>query len=87
MVIENTEFKNETIYKSCVCGRCKKTVLLEYLSTKDFDGGFTKINEFEKKPVGWEYNSFLQTTLCDTCSKTFGEISSNFMRIERKVGD
>lgn len=44
---DNNIFKRET------CGICGKIAYRQYIGTKDFDGGYTIINQFE--PSDFEY--------------------------------
>lgn len=46
--------ENEKIYMVTKCKRCGETAFRKYLSTKALDGGFTKVEEFEKLPDGWK---------------------------------
>ena len=66
------------IYKVTKCKRCGETVFLRYLSKKELDGGFTKIEEFEKIPDGWE-NSFELGMLCPVCHEKFESMKKDFM--------
>lgn len=69
------------IYKVTKCDRCGETVFLRYLSTKELDGGFTKIDEFEKLPDGWK-NFYEIGMLCPECSRKFDELRKGFMESE-----
>lgn len=80
MVIENTEIENKRVYQACVCGRCGKIYLRRYLSTEEYDGGFTKQAMFEDLPNGWDYNTEINTTLCTECSNSFKIIIKDFMK-------
>ena len=68
---------SETIGKRIECDRCGKTYFLNYIGTKEFDGGFTKVNEFEKKPETWGYHTDTGL-LCDECEKVYQNLLNEF---------
>lgn len=71
------------IYKVTKCKRCGETVFRRYLSTKELDGGYTKIEEFEKMPDGWE-NSYELGMLCPVCHEEFESMKKDFMESTEK---
>lgn len=61
----------ETEGKLLTCDLCGATVFLKYIETKDYDGGFTRLRTFEKKPAGWTFiHAFkYNVQLCPSCAK------------------
>lgn len=57
--------------KLLTCDVCGESVFLKYVETKDYDGGFTHLRTFEKKPEGWTYiNPFKhEVQLCPSCAE------------------
>lgn len=68
------------VYKIVKCKRCGKTVFLKYLSTKELDGGFAKVDQFEKMPDGWR-NIFEIGTLCPVCAEKWEKAIQEFMEV------
>ena len=67
----------EHLGKMIECDRCGKTHFLYYTGTKTLDGGYTKVDQFNKKPDGWEYHSDTGL-LCDECEKLYQELLNEF---------
>lgn len=44
----------EHLGKMIECDRCGKTHFLNYTGTKTFDVGYTKVDQFDKNPDGWD---------------------------------
>lgn len=44
---------SEQIGKLLSCDRCGETVFLKWEGMSEFDGGYSKIQHFEKTPEGW----------------------------------
>lgn len=66
----------ETEGKMLTCDLCGATVFLKYVETKDYDGGFTRLRTFEKKPEGWQtwhVSNVISSTLCPSCNKRMQE--------------
>lgn len=72
--------ENEKIYLVTKCERCGETAFRKYLSTKELDGGFTEIEEFEKLPDGWK-SYYEAGMLCPECRRKFDELIKNFMEL------
>lgn len=73
------------IYKPLICSRCGETVLLKYMGTKYYDGGYTTKYDFEKWPEGWEHHD-TTGTLCPVCENIYQSTLQSFMdyKEERK---
>lgn len=67
----------EHLGKMIECDRCGKTHFLYYTGTETFDGGYTKVDQFNKNPDGWEYHSDTGL-LCDECAKAYQELLDEF---------
>ena len=68
---------SEHLGKLIECDRCGKTHFLNYTSTKSLDGGYTKIDQFDKRPDGWTYHS--ETGLiCDECEAAYQKVLDEF---------
>lgn len=66
----------ETEGKLLTCDLCGATVFLKHLETKDYDGGFTRVREYEKKPSGWSnihVGKVVYSTLCPECNERMQE--------------
>lgn len=70
------------------CDRCGISTFRKYLKTEDYDGGFTKLDNFEALPNGWHrYNEpniddkYNTVTLCPKCSSQYIELFANFIKI------
>lgn len=68
---------SETIGKRIECDRCGKTLFLKYIGTKEFDGGFTKVSEFEQKPETWVYHTDIGL-LCHECEQVYQNLLHEF---------
>lgn len=68
---------SETIGKRIECDRCGKTLFLKYIGTKEFDGGFTKVSEFEPKPEAWVYHTDIGL-LCYECEQVYQNLLNEF---------
>ena len=66
------------VYSPLICNRCGETVLLKYLGTEYYDGGFTARQSFEKWPDGWSHHD-TTGTLCPNCEKMYQELLQSFM--------
>lgn len=60
------------------CDRCGTTEFLHYVGTEDFDGGFTKVNDFSKPSEPWGFEDLGDCAaghdyvdLCPKCRKAF----------------
>ena len=78
----------ETNGKIVTCDRCGAEIFLKCTGEGETDGGYTRWNEFEKLPDGWDlvavpnsvgwtgygnaYNMYLQ--VCPECHKLWDEI-------------
>ena len=60
------------------CDRCGETVFSASVGEGERDGGFTRWNEFEPLPAGWETH-FEVGMLCPACSSDFKELIRRFM--------
>lgn len=66
----------ETEGKMLTCDLCGATVFLKYVEAKDYDGGFTHVRTFEKKPDGWQtwhVSNVVNSTLCLSCNERMQE--------------
>lgn len=52
------------------CDRCGNQVFLKCTGDREADGGFTRWNEFEKAPDGWN-NATDVGTVCPRCWKEY----------------
>lgn len=60
------------------CDKCGTVHFLEYTGTDHLDGGFTRVDKFEKPPEGWKYSTELMMWLCPTCSTKWHKIIEQF---------
>lgn len=67
----------EHLGKLIICDRCGKTQFLHHLKTETLDGGYTKVDKYDKRPDGWEYHSDTGL-LCDECEKLYQELLNKF---------
>lgn len=68
-------FVNGRIYK---CDRCGKEVFRKCTGEGETDGGFTRWNEFDPLPVGW--NTHRETgLLCRDCNNQYESMLKKFM--------
>lgn len=61
---------SEQIGKCLTCDRCGKTVFLPWEGTEEWDGGYSEIQHFAKKPEGWTKNVDIGD-LCPDCSELY----------------
>lgn len=73
----------EHLGKLVECDRCGKTHFLNYTGTEAFDGGYTKVDLFEKMPDGWGWHSDIGT-LCDECETRYRKFIERFMTKEKE---
>ena len=62
--------------KLLTCDLCGATVFLKYVETKVYDGGFTHVRTFEKKPDGWQtwyVSNVISSMLCPSCNERMRE--------------
>lgn len=60
------------------CDKCHATVFVKYKDTTHLDGGFTRINNFETPPEGWEWFPELVMYLCPECSSRWESFKERF---------
>lgn len=70
---------SEKVGKLLGCDRCGKQVFLKYIRTEAFDGGYSKIDYFEKKPDGWE-TGWRVGILCPECRTEYENLVEKFMQ-------
>ena len=58
------------------CDRCGESIFLEYKDTAAFDGGYTKVDKFEKRPDRWTNHE--GKTLCPSCTNAYEEMMEDF---------
>ena len=68
------------IGKRYICDRCKAEAFVRYIGTKEMDGGWTQIQNFEK-PENWTWERDIGD-LCPNCSKTYKEMIESFKNLE-----
>lgn len=73
---------SEQIGKLLSCDRCGETIFLKWEGMSEFDGGYSKIQHFEKTPEGWGSVRDLGM-LCPECRTEYENLVEKFMR-ERK---
>ena len=63
------------------CDRCGAQIFLKYKGTDSLDGGYTKRDNFEATPDGWDYCNVDHgyKALCPACAKRWAEICTEFM--------
>lgn len=67
----------EHLGKMIVCDRCGKTHFLHYTGTESYDGGYTKVNLFDKVPDGWRQHYDIGL-LCSECEQTYQDMLDEF---------
>ena len=61
-----------------VCERCYAWTFCERTETESLDGGFTKVDHYEKLPEDWD--SHVETgLLCGRCNTEYKELFAKFM--------
>lgn len=73
---------SEKVGKLLICDRCGKQVFLNYIRTEAFDGGYSKVDYFEKNPEGWKQDWGVGM-LCPECRSEYESLIEKFMQ-ERK---
>lgn len=68
---------SEYLGKIIKCDRCGKTHFLNYTGTKSLDGGYTKVDEFDKRPDEWGYHGETGL-LCDECEAAYQKLIDEF---------
>ena len=68
------------IGKKDICDRCKTETFVRYIGTKEMDGGWTRIQNFEKLE-NWTWENDIGD-LCPNCSKTYKEMIESFKNLE-----
>lgn len=61
------------------CDRCKKEIFRKCTGEGEMDGGFTRWNNFEPMPPGWEWHVNIGL-LCDECNEQYQRLIGEFMR-------
>lgn len=66
--------------KLLICDRCGATVFLECTGEGERDGGYTRWNNFEDRPEGWEFvrDCTKFSMLCPECFKKYKDIIRGF---------
>lgn len=59
----------EQIGKMIICDRCGKSIFLNRLNDRIFDGGFTRSEQYEDTPQGWERIN--NKNICPECNEVF----------------
>jgi hypothetical protein len=62
--------------KLVTCDLCGATVFLRCVETREYDGGFSRVRTFEKKPDGWQtwhVSNVISSTLCPSCNERMQE--------------
>lgn len=74
--------------KLLICSRCSKSVFLKHIGTKEYDGGFTQVKEYEPNPEGWE-NVCIEhyVDLCPKCSELWAKTRSEFFALKGSGAD
>lgn len=63
------------------CDRCGDTVFSKVTGEGEMDGGYTRWNNFEPLPEGWEYHTETGM-LCPSCNAGYTHVLNIFMRRE-----
>lgn len=71
--------------KTLTCDLCGKSVFLKYVGTKDFDGGFTRVREYEDRPDGWTRYSVPKIALGDLCPECAEQIQNALLECIGKI--
>lgn len=69
---------SEKIGKLLSCDRCGKKVFLRYINTNTYDGGYSKVDNFEKQPEGWVVGWGVGM-LCPECHAKYDDLVDTFM--------
>lgn len=62
-----------------ICDRCGETIFSKCTGEGDTDGGYTRWNEFEPLPEGWEFHHKIGT-MCPKCSDQYKILLDDFMK-------
>ena len=63
------------------CCRCKKRLFIAQTGVDEYDGGFTQIETYEKKPEGWTVGREIGINdLCPECSAEWEQVIAKFMK-------
>lgn len=69
---------SEQIGKIITCDRCGKTVFLKHTGTT-LDAGWSRIDNFEKRPEGWGYHADKELgLLCPECESAYQKVIRKF---------
>lgn len=60
-----------------ICDRCGEKVFSKCIGEGEADGGYTRWNNFEALPQGWEFH-YEVGTLCPKCNKQYEKIIEEF---------
>lgn len=74
------------IGKLLTCDRCGKTEFLPYIGTREFDGGYTRTNEFQEPAEAWSIAEDLgdctsgheYVELCPSCRRAYLKTKKDF---------
>ena len=70
---------SEQIGKMITCDRCGKTVFLKYTGTTSLSEDYGKVDNFEKRPEGWEYHTNKELgLLCPECEGAYRRVVRKF---------
>lgn len=77
---------SKQIGKLLTCDRCGVTEFMPYIGTKEFDGGYTRINDFQEPAEPWAFTEDLgdcasgheYVDLCPTCRKAYIRTKKDF---------
>ena len=69
---------SDRIGKMITCDRCGETIFLRWEGMSEFDGGYSKIQHFEKTPEGWGSVVGLGQ-LCPECHEEYDKLIKDFM--------
>lgn len=78
---------SEKIGKIVTCDRCGREIFLNYTGTSHLDGGFTKIEHFEKMPDGWRVRESYgkdYIMLCPDCNNEIELLHKKFMGVDNE---
>ncbi|MBR5877911.1 MAG: hypothetical protein IKY91_00055 [Akkermansia sp.] len=68
--------------KLCTCDRCGAQVFLRTTGDAVTDGGWTRWNQFEPYPKGWDQHTNVGR-LCPACNAKYKTILGDFMNQEK----
>lgn len=63
------------------CDRCGEQIFLKLKGTNYYDGGYTRTDDFEPEPEGWDWTIVKgkYRTLCPKCSREWERIGAQFL--------